>query len=67
MRKYGNFIKRKFCCMNFVWGLNRYFGIIKNFAKPTLKKQPFADNLTNRCFEKFCKIHRKIPASESLL
>ena len=31
-----------------------------------VQKQPFADVLQNRCPWKFCKIHRKTPALESL-
>ena len=30
------------------------------------QKQPFADVLQNKCFSKFCKIHRKTPVLESL-
>ena len=31
-----------------------------------LQKQPFADVLQNRCFQRFSKIHRKILVLESL-
>ena len=31
-----------------------------------LQNQPFADVLQNRCFYKFCNIHRKTPVLESL-
>ena len=48
--------------------VRKYVSLKEDFyIKDSLfQKQPLTDSLQNRCSEKFCKFHRKIPVLESL-
>ena len=60
---YKKYFKRLVCQMKHSHSYYQQIPYTKYFKR---QKQPFADDLQNRCSKRFCNIHRKTPVLESL-
>ena len=62
--------QKKIECQKYcnIFELEKFYYLLRTLTfKYDFHKQSFADNLQNRCFQKFCKFHRKTLALESFL